>query len=208
MRDSEDELAAREDAAADQLDMAVRDVARFGSPALSMSDPGAKLRRKRDWVLEQSRQRFAVEPVWEDGVLGGLDGSATRGNNDATHFAPGSTSILPEYDPANPGHLSTPIIVLAWNLNHRWIVRAPDSIEDIIGGFAIPWTTECDWHFGPVKADSNGSRQRSVLVLPKGQFIALMHVCAACVERLRREYGNGLRLLPLSQSGRALLPQD
>lgn len=205
MIEPDDIRDARESAAADQQDMVYRDIERFGSPALSLSEPGNKLRRKRDYVLAGSRQRFAVEPVWEDGVLGGADGSATRGNNAATYLAPRGSDLLPTYDPANPSHRSTPVIVPAWTPDALWIVRAPQSIEDVIGILDIPWTTACDWHFGQPKPDSEGNRERAILVLPKGQFIVLMHICAACWERLRREYGNGLRLLQLSQSGRVQL---
>jgi hypothetical protein len=118
----------------EQLDMAYRDVSRF-EDNVELSDPH---QAKIDHLLDEYPGCHAVIPVER-----GPDGTVhTMGNPDAN---------LPKYDPDNPHRTQVPFIVRTWNLNDEWAVRAPDTIEDILGGFALHPGQGCHSHFGPPK---------------------------------------------------------
>ncbi len=175
----------------EQLDMAYRDVERF-TDSVELSDPH---QRKIDSLLNEYRARHAEIPVVHDGVLGGPDGTWTMGNNDARWRSHRSSGLLPLYNPWDPHQTQVPFIVPAWDLNQEWAVRAPDRIEDIIGGFAFePTKRYCDWHFGDVKP---GAQPPAVMVRTQGQLILLLYVCGSCRERLDDTYGGGLRFFEL-----------
>ncbi|QYB02733.1 hypothetical protein I1A62_36990 [Rhodococcus sp. USK10] len=191
-----EEIAAM-DARAEQLDAALRDVQRFTSPAQMLCPQNDRLRIKLAWILKDHRSRMAVCPVIVDGVLGGLDGTATCGNPNAKYLAPRGSDFLPEYDPDDPGQRNTPLIVLAWEPDHEWIVRSPYTIEDLLNGFTVPSPYECNWHNGCCRPDHQSSWERSLLVLTRGQFLVLLLVCAGCREKMDCDYGGGLHWWPV-----------
>jgi hypothetical protein len=183
----------------EQLEMTYRDVSRFDDCA-ELSDGH---QRKVDYLLGQYRKRMAVVPIEHEGVLGGPDGSYAIGNANACHLSHRGSDELPEYDPDNPSHTQVPFIVPAWNPDHEWAVRAPDTIEDIIGGFAFGPDQPCDWHFGPAKP---GTQPPAVMIRTQGQIILLLHVCGSCRDILTRTYGNGLLFFELDSNRRIAIP--
>lgn len=180
---------------ADQLDMTYRDVARFEDSA----ELAARDQAKIDRMLDEHRARMSATPLLVGGVLGGPDGTYVAGNPDACHLAYRGSSDLPKYDPDNPHHTQIPFIIPAWNLNHEWAVRAPSTIEDIIGGFAFEPRQPCNWHHGPPE---RGARPPGVMVRAQGQSILLLYVCGLCRGRLEKAYGNGLLFLELDDDRR------
>lgn len=186
-------------ALAEQAEMAYRDVSRFDDSV----ELGARDQRKIDLLLTEYRARHAVFPIEHEGVLAGPDGSYTMGNNDARWYSYRGSDDLPKYDPDNPWHTQVPFIVPAWNLNDEWAVRAPSTIEDIIGGFALSPRLWCDWHRGSAK---KGRLAPAVMVRTQGQIILLLCVCGSCRDSLTRMYGSGLIFFELDANRRITVP--
>ena len=186
-------------ALAEQIDMAYQDVSRFDDNA-ELSDGH---QRKIDHFLNEYRARHAVIPIEHQGVLGGPDGTYTMGNPNARNISYRGSKHLAKYDPDNPHHTQVPFIILAWNLDDEWAVRAPSSIEDILGGFAFGPNQPCDWHSGPAKA---GTHRPGVMVRTQGQLILLLHVCGSCRDRLAEAYRDGLLFFELDSMRRITIP--
>lgn len=181
---SPEELAVQR-AISDQINAVLREVEAYDSPAL-LEDTAAQ--RKMDFLLAQHRECMGEVPYVQDGVLGGRDGSATHRSSLARWVSPRVTdSGLPKFDKYNPDHRVAPLIVLANNIFHEFMVRPPMTIGKMIGSFEVaPWT-DCTWHNGA--PDGPGS----FLVQVRGQYVCVWWTCAACRRRIEARHPAGVR---------------